>query len=386
MTTEPSASIRIASIDIMRGLVIILMMLDHVRERFFMHIRTGDPIADSIEPDLFFTRMLTHLCAPIFIFLAGIGAWLYAHSKPNEYRSPSRFLFTRGLVIIAIELVLYYLVWVDSYPQFLFLQVLWAIGLCMLALSLACRLPYWAIGALGFVIVLGHNLLIPIDFVPGEWGYIVWAILHDSGELGQLGPLTVSLSYPALPWFGVILLGYFAGPIYGRSISMLERRKLLLGLSLACLGLLAVLRGFNVYGETVPWTVQDSALRTVMDFINFTKYPPSLDFILLTLGTGCALLAWFDSIQRRNFALDLLQMFGSIPMFIYIVHLYVLLAAYWVLYLIFGTTHGERYGFDGVPWIWLGTMLLVAVHYPVARFFSAYKHREKRNKPWLSYF
>ncbi|MEM1051560.1 MAG: heparan-alpha-glucosaminide N-acetyltransferase domain-containing protein, partial [Pseudomonadota bacterium] len=139
MTTEPSASIRIASIDIMRGLVIILMMLDHVRERFFMHIRTGDPIADSIEPDLFFTRMLTHLCAPIFIFLAGIGAWLYAHSKPNEYRSPSRFLLTRGLVIIAIELVLYYLVWVDSYPQFLFLQVLWAIGLCMLALSLACR-------------------------------------------------------------------------------------------------------------------------------------------------------------------------------------------------------------------------------------------------------
>ncbi len=377
---------RIASIDIMRGLVIILMMLDHVRERFYMHVRTGDPIADTIEPDLFFTRMLTHLCAPVFIFLAGMSAWLYAHPKEGEYRSPSRFLFTRGLVIIGIEIVLYYLVWADSFPNYLFLQVLWAIGLCMVALSLACRLNYRVIGGLGFLIVLGHNALVPINFEPVELGYIPWAILHDGGELGQIGPLTISLSYPSLPWFGVILLGYFAGPLFAKSTSAITRRQWLIGLGASCLAVLLVLRGFNIYGETIPWSVQETGIETVMSFINFTKYPPSLDYVLLTLGIGLLLLAWLETVKKQNGLLDLMQTFGSIPMFIYVLHLYVLLAAYWVLYAIFGATHGERYGLDSVFWIWVGMFLLVAVHYPIAKTFAAYKHREKSNKPWLSYF
>ncbi|QTD56877.1 DUF1624 domain-containing protein [Parasphingorhabdus cellanae] len=386
MTNEPMPSSRIASIDIMRGLVIILMMLDHVRERFYMHVRTGDPIADTIEPDLFFTRILTHFCAPIFIFLAGLSAWLYAHAKEGEFRSPSRFLFTRGLVIILIELVLYYLVWADSFPKYLFLQVLWAIGLCMIALSVACRFNYWVIGALGFLIVLGHNFLVPIDFEPGDLAYIPWAILHDGGELGQVGPLTVSLSYPSLPWFGVILLGYFAGPLFAQSTKALTRQRMLVGIGVACLVLLLTLRGFNIYGETLPWEVQDTGIETVMSFINFTKYPPSLDYILFTLGFGLPLLAWFESVKKQNSVLDLMQTFGSIPMFIYVLHLYVLLAAYWVLFLIFGPTQDERYGLDSVLWIWIGAGALVLIHYPIAKAFAAYKHREKRNKPWLSFF
>lgn len=386
MTTQSVPSSRIASIDIMRGLVIVLMMLDHVRERFYMHVRTGDPIADMIEPDLFFTRMLTHLCAPVFIFLAGLGAWLYAHPKDGEYRSPSMFLFKRGVVILLIEVIFYYFVWADSYPTFLFLQVLWAIGLCMIALSVACRFNYWVIGALGILIVLGHNFLTPLDFEPGHWAYIPWAMLHDGGDLGQIGPLTVSLSYPSLPWFGVILLGYFAGPLYARSFDMLDRRKILIGIGLGCLGLLLFLRGFNIYGETLPWSVKDSAIQTVMSFINFTKYPPSLDYILLTLGIGLLLLAWVESIRKQNFALKLLQTFGSIPMFIYVLHLYVLLAAYWVLYAIFGATHGARFGLDSVPLLWLGAIVLVVIHIPIATAFSAYKHREKHAKRWLSYF
>lgn len=382
-TINPSG--RIASIDIMRGLVIILMMLDHVRERFYMHVRTGDPIGDHIEPDLFFTRILTHFCAPIFIFLAGLGAWLYAHAKEGEYRSPSQFLFTRGLVIIGIELVFYYLVWADGFADYLFLQVLWAIGLCMVALFVACRLPYWAIGALGFAIVFGHNLLTPLNFEPGHWAYIPWAILHDGGELGQIGPLTVSLSYPSLPWFGVILLGYFAGPLYARRMNALDRRKILIGLGVVSLALLLVLRGFNIYGETLPWAVQENFVQSVMSFINYTKYPPSLDYILFTLGIGFLVMAWIESFKKTNFALDLMQTFGSIPMFLYVLHLYVLLAAYWVLYAVFGATHGERFGLDSVPLIWLGMVLLVALHYPIAKVFSAYKHREKHNKAWLSY-
>ncbi|MEP2101603.1 MAG: heparan-alpha-glucosaminide N-acetyltransferase domain-containing protein [Parasphingorhabdus sp.] len=386
MTSLKPAPSRIASIDIMRGLVIILMMLDHVRERFYMHVRTGDPIADTIEPDLFFTRMLTHLCAPIFIFLAGTSAWLYAHQKDGEYRSPSMFLFKRGVVILLIEIVLYYLVWADSYPTFLFLQVLWAIGLCMIALSVACRFNYWVIGVLGFLIVLGHNFLTPLDFEPGHWAYIPWAILHDGGNLTQIGPLTIDLSYPSLPWFGVILLGYFAGPLYARSTNAVTRRNALITIGVICLALLLFLRGFNIYGETLPWSVQENVIETVMSFINFTKYPPSLDYILLTLGIGFLLMVWIDSIQKQNPALKLMQTFGSIPMFVYILHLYVLLAAYWILYAVFGATHGERFGLDNVGMIWVGTVLLIAVHYPIAKVFAAYKHREKRNKAWLSYF
>ncbi|WP_108811851.1 heparan-alpha-glucosaminide N-acetyltransferase domain-containing protein [Sphingorhabdus sp. Alg231-15] len=386
MTKEQIPASRIASIDIMRGLVIILMMLDHVRERFYMHVRTGDPIADTIEPDLFFTRMLTHLCAPVFIFLAGMSAWLYAHPREGEYRSPSKFLFKRGLVIILIELLLYYLVWADSFPNYLFLQVLWAIGLCMVALSVACRFNYWLIGALGFLIILGHNFLVPINFQPGELGYVPWAILHDGGELGQIGPLTISLSYPSLPWFGVILLGYFAGPLFARSTAAFTRRRWLIGLGASCLALLLVLRGLNIYGETIPWSVQETTIETVMSFINFTKYPPSLDYILLTLGIGLLMLAGLETVKKQNWALDLMQTFGSIPMFIYVLHLYVLLAAYWILYTIFGATQGERYGLDSVFWIWVGALVLIAVHYPIAKVFAAYKHREKRNKPWLSYF
>lgn len=386
MTNEPSSNSRISSIDIMRGLVILLMMLDHVRERFYMHVRTGDPISDTIEPDLFFTRILTHFCAPVFIFLAGLGAWLYAHPASGVHRSLTAFLLKRGLVIILIELVFYYLVWADSYPNFLFLQVLWAIGLCMIALAAACHLNYWLIGGLGLLIVGGHNFLEPLQFEPGHWAYIPWTILHDSGQLGQLGPLTVSLSYPMLPWFGVILLGYFAGPLFAKAFNASKRQKILVWTGLACLAALLVLRGFNIYGETMPWSVQDTFVGTVMSFINYTKYPPSLDYILFTLGIGLMVLAWFDSQQKPNLTLDLLRYFGSVPMFIYVVHLYVLLAAYWMLFLVFGATHGERFGLDNVGWIWMGAALLVAVHYPVAKSFSAFKHREKRNKPWLSYF
>ncbi|MEM7096712.1 MAG: heparan-alpha-glucosaminide N-acetyltransferase domain-containing protein [Pseudomonadota bacterium] len=377
---------RIASIDVLRGLVIVIMMLDHVRERFYMHVRTGDPIHDYIEPDLFFTRILTHLCAPVFIFLAGLSAWLYAHPAEGVYRSPASFLFKRGVVIILIEVFLYYLVWADSFPNFLFLQVLFAIGLCMIFLSLVCRLNYWWIGVLGGFVVFGHNLLEPIQFQPGEFGYVIWAILHDSGQLGRVGGLTISLSYPVLPWFGVIMLGYFAGPLYRRSRSTLQRRKRLIALGAGCLLLLLILRGFNLYGETLPWVIHDSALSSVMSFLNFTKYPPSLNFLLATLGVGLLLLAWVESYQKSNVVLDALEAFGSVPMFLYIFHLYVLLGVYWILYAIFGATHGERFGLNGVGWIWLGTVLLVLAHYPLARWFANYKHREKRSKPWLSYF
>ena len=377
---------RIAAIDVMRGVAIILMMLDHVGERFYMHVRTGDPIHESIEPDHFFTRYLTHLCAPVFIFLAGVSAWLYANPSPGERRSPATFLFKPGVVIILIELVLYYLVWADSYPTYLFLQVLWVIGLCMIGLAVVCRLNHYLIGGLGFLLVFGHNTLTPIDFQPGEFGFVLWTILHDPDELGQIGGLTVSLSYPFLPWFGVILLGFCMGPLYALSVTTERRRRVLVGLGVSCLALLLLLRGLNLYGETLPWTVQETMLGTVMSFLNFTKYPPSLDFLLITLGVGLLLLGWLESVRKPHRVLGAIQAYGSVPMFIYVFHLYVLLAAYWVLFLVFGPTQGERFGFSSVGWIWFAAVILVLGLSPVANAFAAYKHREKRSKPWLSYF
>lgn len=377
---------RIASIDLMRGLVILIMMLDHVRERFFMHTSVGSPIHSTVSDELFFTRYLTHLCAPTFIFLAGMSAYLYAHPPGAATRSPSGFLLKRGLVIIAIEVVLYYLVWVDLIATTVWLQVLWAIGVSMIGLSLASRMPPWAVGALGLLIVFGHNALAPVEFAPGEWGYVIWSILHDQNDLGYLFGLKFRASYPVLPWFGVILLGYAAGPMYAQSTSANKRRQLLLLGSLCCFALLLLLRGFNIYGEAQPWSVQATTIATIRDFLNFEKYPPSLHFVLITLGISALVLAALDAIKSENPVTKLLGVYGAVPMFAYIVHLYTLLAAYWICYALFGPNHGERFGLDTVGEIWLWTAVLIAVLFYPAKRFANYKHREKRNKPWLSYF
>lgn len=383
-SAEAVSRSRIASIDVMRGLVIILMMLDHVRERIFLHVPLSDPMdVDATSPALFFTRYLAHLCAPVFIFLTGLSAWLYAHPASGAYRSPTAFLFKRGLFLVFLEVTVIYLVWASSFTT-VFLQVIWAIGICMIALSVLARLNYWLIGALGMLIVFGHNLLAPISFTPDEFGYSLWTILHDRGFLVDDGALKIKVSYPVLPWIGVILLGYFAGPLYARSIDLSTRRKWLIGLGLGCLALLLVLRGFNIYGETIPWSAQETAIRTLMSFLNFTKYPPSLDFVLVTLGMGFLLLAWFESMQNK--VLGAIEVYGSVPMFVYVLHLYVLLAAYAILRAVFGANQGDRFGVDQVWWIWIGAAALAVALYRPAKAFADYKHRHKRDKPWLSYF
>jgi uncharacterized membrane protein len=373
---------RIASIDIMRGLVIVLMLVDHVREKLYLHMQVGDPMdAGATSPELFFTRISAHLCAPTFVFLTGLSAWLYAHPARGGLRSPSSFLFKRGLFLVFIELTLINFSWSGTYNT-LWLQVIWAIGLSMIALSLLVRLPYWLIGLLGFAIVFGHNLLTPISFAPDEFGYTLWTILHERGVLVADGPLQVKVTYPVLPWIGVILLGYFAGPLYSRATSAMTRRKALIGLGLGCLGLLALLRGFNIYGETLPWVGGETAVQTLMSFINFTKYPPSLDFLLITLGSALLLLAWFET--QRNKVMDALEVFGSAPMFFYIVHLYVLLIGYRVLLAIFGPTQGELYGVDDFYWVWVVSALMTLLLYYPTRVFANFKHRT--TMAWVKYF
>lgn len=373
---------RLASIDIMRGLVILLMLVDHVRERFYYHKPVADPmvIADT-EPELFFTRVLAHLCAPLFVFLTGVSAWLYANGNPDKPRNVSAFLFKRGLFLILIEMTLVNFSWFGRY-EVLYLQVIWAIGLSMISLSVLCHLPKKGILALGLLIVCCHNLLTPINFSPDEIGFTFWTIFHDANFLVTEGPLHIKVSYPVLPWIGVILLGYAIGPLFARSIDTQQRISVLIKLGLGALFTLLVLRGFNIYGETDAWITGATTIETLMSFLNFTKYPPSLHYILLTVGVGLLLIALFEKVENK--ATDALKVFGAAPMFFYILHLYVLLLAYRAAIGMFGGNQGDLFAVPSVLYIWIITAILAVLLYFPTKAFSEYKQRS--NHPLLKYF
>lgn len=373
---------RIASIDILRGLVMIFMLVDHVRERIFYHQNVTDPMTiDQTSTELFFTRMTAHLCAPVFVFLTGLSAWLYSHPHNKAPRSASSFLFKRGLFIIFVECTLINFSWFGNY-DILYLQVMWAIGMSMIVLSLMVKTPFWLVGALGFIIVVGHNALGPINFAPDETGYTLWTILHDRGYLITEGAVKVKASYPILPWIGVIFLGYFAGPLYAKAVASAQRQKLLLLTGISCLLLLLILRGFNIYGETLPWQAGSNLIDTIKSFINFTKYPPSLNFLLLTLGTASLILCALENVDNK--LSKIIEIFGSAPMFFYILHLYVLLIIYQVLSATVGSNHGDLFAVDYVWQLWaVATLLAVTLYFPTKAFAS---FKKRTSMPWVKYF
>jgi uncharacterized membrane protein len=379
-----TARARIAAIDVMRGLVIVLMLVDHVREAIYLHAQVGDPMdVATISPQLFFTRLTAHLCAPTFVFLTGIGAWLYANPAGGEARSPRSFLLKRGLLLIVLELTVVNFAWAGQMPpQTLWLQVIWAIGISMVVLALMSHLPRWVLATVGFVIVFGHNLLTPITFPPGHPLFAIWTILHERAFLVVDGAIKIKVTYPVLPWIGVILLGYVAGPIYAKAVDSNRRTRLVVGLGLACLALLLVLRSFNIYGETLPWTQGVDGVHTLMSFLNYTKYPPSLDFLLVTIGVAFLLMALFE--HADNWLSRALATFGGAPMFFYIVHLYVLLILQRLAVALFGANHGTRWGVDDVYWIWIGAAVLTFLMYFPTRAFARYKRTSRQ--AWVRYF
>jgi uncharacterized membrane protein len=373
---------RVASIDVMRGLVMMIMMVDHVRETFFLRWQVSDPmsVADT-DPGLFFSRLAAHFCAPMFVFLTGLSAWLYAHPA-SGYRSPAGFLFKRGLFLVALEICVVSVAWTGRVPPTtIYLQVIWVIGLAMVALALLHSLPRGVLIALGLAIVFGHNALTPITFQPGEAGYIPWTILHDRGFLVAEGALKIKVSYPLLPWIGVIALGYAAGPWYASATAPAQRRKLLLSAGAIALVLLALLRGLNIYGETLPWQQGADTLHTVMSFFNVTKYPPSLAFLLLTLGVGFLVLAWLE--QRDHAFLRICATFGGAPMFYYLLHLFVLLALQTLAVALLGANHGTRYEFGSLWQVWALTAVLIPMLYWPCRAFGNIKRRT--TMAWVRY-
>ncbi|MEE7456080.1 hypothetical protein MPAR168_18835 [Methylorubrum populi] len=313
---------RIGSIDALRGLVMLLMLVDHVREFFYLQAQVSDPVnLAATPPGLFLTRAASHLCAPVFLLLTGLSAHLYGQ-KHGGQAATARFLLTRGLFLIVLEVTLVNLAWTRSLlPPILYLQVIWAIGLSMVALAALLWLPRAVLIALALAIMLGHNALDGIVLTPDQPGYALWAILHQRGMI-SLPWGAARTSYPVLPWIGVIAAGYALGPLFGAGIDPAMRRRRLVALGLTCLAAFLTLRGLNGYGDPHPWQAGKDWGASALSFINLTKYPPSADFLLATLGAGLLLLAGFEHLPAR--LRGVLTVFGGAPLFFYLAHLWAL--------------------------------------------------------------
>ena len=377
-----SAAARIGAIDALRGLVILLMLVDHAREYFYLHAQVSDPMnVAATEPALFFTRLTAHLCAPVFVALTGLSAFLYGEAKGGK-AAASAFLLKRGIFLVALELTVVNFAWTfDFTPTRIFLQVIWVIGLSMIALAALLHLPRLWLIAIGAAIGLGHNLLDPVAFAPGDWGYVPWAVLHDRSIIELPWGGDARTSYPLLPWIGVIALGYAIGPWFVSEVAPPKRRARLVWTGAAMLALFVMLRSLNIYGDPLPWETGATPLRTIMGFLNLTKYPPSADFLLLTLGLGAFLLAWFDSLSPR--AVAWLTVFGSVPLFFYILHLYLLHLLNLAAGAIAGQSEGELFSLPHVGTVWLLAVLVAFPCWFACRWFGRIKRRSGRW--WMRY-
>ncbi len=379
--TNGIATTRLQSIDALRGFVMVIMLLDHVRETFFLHLQVGDPVdARTVMPALFFTRTLTTICAPVFVALTGLSAWLYGqkHSRAEV----SDFLLKRGVFLLFLEGSFVSFAWSAKFPpQTIWLQVIWAIGISMICLAGAVLLSRRVIVALGLAIVCGHNLLDGIVLAPGDRFFVPWALLHQRAAFDFAG-ITFKTTYPVLPWMGVILLGYGIGPWFAKGADAVARRRRLVAIGSALIVGFVLLRALNLYGDR-PWYDAGTPLRTAISFLALTKYPPSLLYLMPTLGIGALLLAAFESYASSRL-IPPLATFGGAPMFYYLLHLYLLRALYLIALALWGPTHGQLFALGNLGWIWACYAVLLVLLYPPTRWFAGVKQR-RRDIWWLKY-
>lgn len=388
-------SSRIQSIDILRGLVMVIMALDHTRGYFHFGAWLYDPTdLETTTPVLFFTRFVTHFCAPVFVFLTGTSASLFGQNKSKK--SLSIFLFTRGLWLIFVEIVIMnFLWWFDPAFGFINLQVIWAIGLCMVFLAALIHLPFKLLILISLAIVFGHNLLDGITTEGYEFTSILWYIVHQSNFLPFGSDHMVGFSYPVLPWIAVMALGYCFGFLYHKDFLQSLRKKYLIALGLSTISLFIVIRLINLYGDMVPWSIQKDTIFTLMSFLNVSKYPPSLLYVLITIGPTFLVLYFLEDVQSR--ITDFLLVFGRVPFFYYLLHIFVIHSAAlltllalgddWTLMILdkesFTTNQMANYGYS--LWVvYLIWILIVALLYPFSKKYMTYKLRNKE-KWWLSY-
>lgn len=380
---------RVRSVDILRGIVMVLMALDHTRDYFtdFYNNPTDLSVAST---GTFLTRWITHFCAPVFVFLAGTSAFL-SLSKKKDKKAASFFLFTRGIWLIVLELTIVRFGWLFNldYSQTI-VQVIWAIGWSMIFLAALIHLPFKAILTIGLIMVFGHNALdfIPVDTQTGTG--LLWHFLHQSGfiQYGTNGSLFII--YPLIPWIGVMATGY----CFGRILQYNEhkRNRLLYRIGGGAILLFIILRATNLYGDPHPWTVQESWHRTVLSFINCEKYPPSLLYLLMTLGPSIMLMPLLER-AAANVG-RFFTVFGRVPLFYYIAHIYLIHAMalmgaamlglpldyFTDNDLIWVSKPGWGWGLPVVYAVWIAAVLLL--YYP-SRWFMRVKQQNKQW--WLSY-
>jgi len=378
---------RLPGIDRMRGLVIVLMALDHVRDFFNVDALYFDPTdLTRTYPALFLTRFVTHYCAPTFVLLAGVSAFLHGR-KLNDRGALARFLLTRGVWLILLDAIVVSPVWALELGRF-HLATLWAIGCSMIALAGLVFLPLRAVLLIGVLIIVSHNLLDPLHAVQfGAWAPL-WSILHEPGAL-PFG-LPGGVSYPVLPWIGIMALGYGLGPVFLEPASTRAWQLTLLGL--ASIALFLLLRGTNFYGDPHPWSQQRGSMMTALSVLNVSKYPPSLLYALVTLGPALLLLPAME--RFGGFAGEVLATFGRVPLFIYLLHLYAAHAAAVALFLTEGFDYDQLRGFGAqvappaglglsLPATYAAWILIMAALYPACCWFANVKRR--RHAWWLSY-
>ncbi len=397
-----SVNARVDSIDILRGLVMVVMALDHTRD-YFTYVRFEPENLARTWTALFLTRWVTHFCAPLFFFLAGTGAFFYGRRRTPA--ALSRFLWTRGLWLIVLEFTFVGAAWTFQFP-FGFFGVIWALGASMVLLAAAVRLPVRWLGALSVLMIATHDLLDRVR--PERFGSLgwVWTILHVRGSVELPFHLPEFVLFQIIPWVAVMGAGYAFGMLF--LLEPERRQKLIFRLGLACTLAFILLRATNIYGNPPAglggvsqgdWHIQPTVEKTVILFLDVEKYPPSLQFLLMTLGPSFLLLAWLDKRGSREVRPSglayVLVIYGRVPLFYYVLHLYLIHALAVLMAVLFHQPfewllHGafflnrmpDGYG-HGLPFIYLMWLTAVVILYLPCRWWAELKHTRK--SWWLSY-
>ncbi len=386
-----STNKRIESIDLLRGIVMIIMALDHVRDYFHRDAFLYSPTDLSLTSAfLFFTRFITHYCAPVFVFLAGVSAYLYGANKSRK--QTAWFLFTRGIWLLFSELFLLGLgrSFNLSFP-FFNLQVIWAIGISMIVLSAIIYMRRCFILLTAIILIAAHNLLDNVH-VPNSF---LWSVLHEGGDF-VVNNIHVSVHYPVLPWIGIIALGYYVGRLFNSYYNPLKRKKTLLYFGSLMIAIFLVLRGFNIYGDANHWSSQKNIVYSLLSLLNVTKYPPSLLYTLITLGPALIFLALTE--KPLNSFTQKVVVVGRVPFFYYVVHIYLIhllamigahmLGYSWSDMILNNRVNNveklKGYGFDLtiVYIVWIGVVFFL---YPCCKWFDQYKRSHQSRYSWLSY-
>lgn len=375
----------------------IIMALDHVRDFFHYTASTDSPTnLLTTTPLLFFTRWITHFCAPTFVFLAGISAYLVGQKKTK--RQLSIFLLKRGSWLIIAEVLIVSLGWTfDPFYHILILQVIWAIGISMIILGLFVWLPVNLILICGMIIISFHNMLDYSEINRNGHVGLLWDLAHyGKFKIISLTPKhNAKILYAFLPWTGILMTGYGLGKLFTANFSSVRRRKILFVFGTVCILIFIVLRTFNQYGDPSHWYLQRTQLFSFFSFINLTKYPPSLDYIAMTIGVAMITLGLLERIQMRHQIDSFLRVFGSVPFFYYVIHIYLIHTFTLIFFFLekypakdITPQHfpfmfrPDRFGFGlGVVYlIWVSVILIL---YPLCKWYNRYKMTHKQW--WLSY-